>query len=69
MALERMVMGVSPQEKTLIEAAAAREGVSVSVFMYRRIFNRPDATRQVGRPKSAGNDSASQAEGLFDIAV
>ena len=53
-------------EKKRLQEEAAAEGVSMSVLLYRRVFDQPDATRKAGRkPK---NDP-KQPEGLFDIAV
>lgn len=54
MALTQVAMSVSPDEKALIEAAAAKEGVTLSVFMYRRVFNQPDAKRDRGRKPRNG---------------
>lgn len=55
---------VSPEEKAQLEADAKAAGVSVSLLMYRRIFDKPDAERRVGRkPKHPRN----QPEGLFPM--
>jgi hypothetical protein len=54
---------VSPEEKAALEAQAAAEGVTVSLLVYRRAFNKPDAQIKRGRrPKHA----PSQPERLFD---
>jgi hypothetical protein len=53
---------VSPEEKAALEAEAAAEGVTVSLLVYRRTFNKPDAQIRRGRrPKHA-----TQPERLFD---
>ena len=55
---------MSPEEKAQLEAEAKADGVSVSLLIYRRVFDKPDAERRVGRkPKHARN----QAEGLFPM--
>lgn len=51
------------EEKAELEALAAAEGVSVSLFLYRRAFNKPDANHRVGRPPKPRNER-SQTEQL-----
>lgn len=48
--METVSLRVTPEEKEAVLAEAEREGVTVSVLLYRRIFNAPDAHRHVGRP-------------------
>lgn len=61
----RATLFLTPEEKDELEAQAAAEGVSLSLLMYRRIFNKPDETRPLGRkPKHERH----QPEGMFDMA-
>lgn len=52
---------VTFDEKAQLQADAAAEGVTVSALIYRRVFNKPDAERRVGRPPQ------NQPEGLFPM--
>lgn len=60
---ERLVVGLTKEEKQLLEEAARREGVSMGLLAYRRIFNKPDATRRLGRPPK--NAAPSTDEGAL----
>lgn len=54
------------EEKQMLEDAAKREGVSVSLYMYRRIFNEPTAMRRPGRrPKHQA--TPQNEDGLFKM--
>lgn len=60
---ERVVVGLTKAEKQLLEETARREGVSVGLLAYRRIFNKPDATRRAGRPPK--NAAPTSEEGAL----
>lgn len=40
---------VTTAEKAELESQAAAEGISVSLLIYRRVFNKPEETRRPGR--------------------
>lgn len=54
---------VTTQEKAALEAEAAAEGITLSVLLYRRVFDKPDARRPRGRRRKHERE---QPEGLFD---
>lgn len=53
---------LTTEEKKQLQRMADAEGVSLSLFMYRRVFNKPDAERPRGRKPKHARD---QDEGLF----
>lgn len=63
---DRLVVGLSKEEKAQLAAEAEREGISMGLLAYRRIFDKPHATRRVGRPKKHSHDNPQEA-GLFKL--
>lgn len=44
-------LNVTDEEHAALMAEAEELGISASLLMYRRIFNKPDARRRAGRPR------------------
>lgn len=63
-ATESIGVRLTVDEKAQLEALAAAEGVSVSLFVYRRVMNRPDAQRPRGRRPKV---QRAQPEELFQM--
>ncbi len=48
-ATERVMVRVTPEDRERLVAWAAEAGVSIGCFISRKVFDRPDEQRPVGR--------------------
>jgi hypothetical protein len=61
---ETVNTSVTEDERRELEAEAARQGVTLSVLVYRRVMLKPDAVKKPGRPR---RHPRTQDEGLFGM--